>query len=220
MKVTEIINEALFTIRYKEDGFQDPGSHQFSRNLRRFQMVADSVRTDYPFNTTSTIDFNDLSSLQFVDIESVVATEDPSNSNINYPLIPVDLFRFNELNRYPKVGGIPEFYYWEKSGVIKVYPQEVSQYKFLITGKLNNSLDITAETELDPSPMMFQNYLTLLLAKRLASVFNKPWTQSHKEMLSEAHRSVEKNRDSDHHIYSPDSDQMLRIFRPRNLVNG
>ena len=77
MNVREIINQALFDIRYKEDGFQDPGPHQFSRNLRRFQLVADSVRTDYPFNTTSTIDFTDLGSLKFVDIESVVASEDP-----------------------------------------------------------------------------------------------------------------------------------------------
>lgn len=219
MNVREIINEALNIIGYQVDTLGTQDNTRLEKDVSRFAAVADVERKKYPFFTIQEASFNDLDNVRFSEIASIVAQES-NDSSVTYPLEPISLYQYNEYNRVTQVGGIPIYYYWEKSGLVRIYPQLVSNYNFIINGRLIALTDITADTVLDSSiPLFFIEYLTWKLAKRLAAPYQRSWTEELKNSLSEAVRGLEENSDQDYHFWSP-STNYNRVYRPRNLIRN
>lgn len=219
MNVREVINEALNIIGYQVDTLTTQDNTRLEKDVSRFAAIADSERKKYPFFTSQQIAFDDLDKIKFSEIASVVAVES-NNSTVTYPLTPISLYQYNEYNRITKVGGIPIYYYWEKSGILRIYPQLVSNYEFIVNGRLISLSDITADTELDSNiPLFFIEYLTWQLAKRLCGPYQRNWTPELETGFQTAKEGLIENSDEDYHFWSPSSNAYnSRIYRPRNLI--
>ena len=218
--VRELINESLFTIGVKKEGISSQVvDGESDRNLKRFQMIFDQSRNLSPYNFTEKVSFEDLLNINFSVIESVVGINKGTVNSIRYPMKEISLSKYNDLNITPIVGGIPEYYYFEKIGLIKTYPQELSSYEFYITGKVKSLSNITLATELESVPLIFRNYLMLLLAKRLSIVYSRKWGVIHQQELTSAISDLEINSDIDTTMEVP-TPFNIREYRPRNFIRG
>lgn len=216
--VRSVINEALFIIGFYQDGQDVPDGYQFARNFDRFQNIASSIRTEYPFNLRRILTYSELSDVPFVSIDSLVGSTSFSSSNVRFPMEVVPHSVYEQLTVNPISGGIPQYYYFEPPSLVLTFPTELGDYEFEVSGKLNESLSLEPDDEFTDSSLVFINYLTWSLAEYYASVYQKEWTQNHQKLLARAKEGVESSKKKSYEIYSPGDASISRIYRARNFI--
>lgn len=216
--VRSVINEALFIISFYEDGQDVPDGYQFARNFDRFQNVASSIRTEYPFNIRRVLTFSELTDIPFVSLDSVVGSLSFSSSNVRFPMQVVPHNVYEQLTINPISGGIPQYYYFEPPSLILTFPTELSDYEFELVGKLNESLSLEPDDSFSDTSYVFINYLTWRLAEYYAAVYQKEWTSTHQRVLARAKEGVESSKKKNYEIYSPEDTSISRIYRVRNFI--
>lgn len=216
--VRSVINEALFIISFYQDGQDVPDGYQFARNFYRFQNVAASIRTEYPFNIRRILTFAELSDVPFVSLDSVVGSTSFSSSNVRFPMQVVPHNVYEQLTINPISGGIPQYYYFEPPSLVLTFPTELSDYEFELSGKLNESLTLEPDDEFTDSSYVFINYLTWRLAEYYSAVYQKEWTSKHQMCLARAYEGIKSSKKKNYEIYSPDDASISRIYRVRNFI--
>lgn len=219
MNVREVINIALRLIGYSIPTIVDSGDDQFNNNVRQLQLIVDGLRNRYPYKVSQDINVGDISTAKFVSIDSMVSFPiGAPNGTPRLPMRSYNLQEYNQLNINPNIKGWPQGYYLQLPYTIKVWPLDTG-YTVSIVGKINSALGLTSSTELDPSPLFFQNYLTISLAKVLAPYYKKTWTIDMQTALTEAQQNLDQNTDNDFSFESKGGEPN-GIWRVRYLLGN
>ena len=219
MNVRQVINIALRLIGYSIPTIVDSGDDQFNNNVVLLQMTVDGLRNRYPYKVYQDINVGDISTAQFVSIDSMVAYPiGATNGTPRIPMRSLTLQEYNQLNINPNIKGWPQGYYLQYPYKLFIWPNDPG-YTLGITGKINSSLGLTANTEFDPSPLFWQNYLINSFAKVLAPYYKKTWTPDMQNALTESQSNLDQNTDNDYSFESKTSPQNS-LYRVRYLTEG
>lgn len=219
MNVRQILGNALRFIGVSTTGVEQKPGDQFLSNLLQFQLLADGLRLLYPFKTTSILTNSQLAAVSYIQIDSMVSSLSfPSGQR--YPMEEVTLEEYNRLNTNPNIRGFPQKYYFQKPSLVRVWPNDPN-YQLQIVGKINSAIGLEADTDLDPSPLFFQDFLEKMVAKRLSSFYKKDWTQEMKDELNDCARNLSKNTDYDFTVLTGADSDGIEWTRPRYYtING
>ncbi len=218
MLVREIINIALRYIGVSTTGQENKGNDQFINNLRQLQLVVDSLRNIYPYKVSQTFTNSEIPDAKFVSIDAMFSSPNNSPQSINLPMQSITLEQYNALNINPNVKGWPQYYYFQLPYTIKIWPNDPA-YTITVTGKINNALGLVANTELDPSPLFFQDLISQYYSKRMCPFYKKDWTIDHERELQSAITRANQNTDIDFTITNKPINNDNGRWRVKYLVS-
>jgi len=213
MNVRQVIGNALRLIGVSTIGVEELSGDQFNQNLLQFQLLADGLRLNYPFKTTTILNNSQLADVNYIQIDSMASSLSFPNSQ-RYPMEEVTLEEYNRLNINPNIQGFPRFYYFQKPSLVMVWPNDPN-YQIQIVGKINSALGLNGDTVLDPSPLFFQDFLEKNLAARLSPFYKKDWTQSMQKALDAANKALTQNTDYDYTVMTGADTDGTVWTRPR-----
>lgn len=217
MQVREILNISLDYIGVSQRGISATQTADIRRDLRLFQMVANTNQLDYPYDVTEIMTQEQLLTSGFSSVSSIIGYQGEVGGNSPvYTLTPISQHDYDELDFIPDAGGIPEYYLHKKDGTINLYPQKLSGYNFVIKGRKILGALFTCDTDLDPAPYMFQYYLALKTARLLCKPYKKSWDESMSIELEDVKLQLGKNSDTNYYILPKSGDNYVLTHRVRN----
>lgn len=216
MKVREIINDAVERIGAADVGIDNQAGKKFQTCLRQLKFLASEMRLAYPFRSTITYSYDQLSSIDYQEIDSVVSTQSIDGSGVKQPMQGVDLSVWNDLTVVKVSGGWPKYYYFEKPSQIKTFP-ESDGYYFIVTGRANQFENLSADSDIT-APMFFISAMTQRLSKLLAPIFKKNWTEVMAMNLASADYNLEANTQNPLNPLKAEDCSNYRIYRVRNML--
>lgn len=197
MNVKELIGNGLREIGVSTTGVENLSGDQFVSNFQQLQLTASALRLTYPWNDRQILTFNDLMSVDFVSIESMITSSDPDCRVPRLPVSPLSAQGWNDLVVSENVYGPSRYYWLQLPSNVHVYPQGTDWY-YQVTGKVNLSTSLTPESDLTDLgiPDFFQFYLMMMFASHSVSYYKKTWSIENAKKLADAKKAVRTNTEN------------------------
>lgn len=164
--------------------------------LINLNLLLDEWRYYIPFHEEIT--FNDVDNLEastFVEVDDVIYIINTTT----FPLVPVNLTRFKEVQVIEGLTGFPQYYYFDlMTQNIEVYPKPSNPtYQFKVWGRvqqINLGLNDTIPANM---PSFMQTALIYEIAYRLAGQYGMPWDDKNENTRVSTYQSLKAKKDFD-----------------------